>query len=296
MARVDVPGSHFTKKQMKKRIAFIDHNLDNFHANIYEELLRGDFAGRGFHLEACTATLKEEGRAWAQLKKVPYVDSIEDLKGRVDGVMILAPSNPETHLGLVEKAAVLGVPMYVDKTFAPDLETARKIFHVGDEAGIAIESSSALRYTDEVPALLKEIEVEEILRVQVWGGGRSFEEYAIHPLELAISILGPEIARVHSHQSGPLHTLTIDYRSGQRADVHVFLTPQTPFRALIATNLRTQTLELKSPIFHNAFSAIMDFFESGMPSVDRRETLAIRHVLDLVRSPSAHEGVAYSLA
>lgn len=276
---------------MKKRIAFIDHDLNNFHADIYEELLRDHLAGRGFQLVACTASLEAEGRAWAEKKGVPFLSSISKLKGQVDGVMILAPSNPETHLALVEQAASLGVPMYVDKTFAPDYETALKIFEIGDKAGLPIESSSALRYTDEVPALLKEIGEEKILRVQTWGGGRSFEEYAIHPLEWAISILGPDVAKLTKHQVGALHTLTLDYHSGQRADAHVFLTEQTPFKALVATDKRTTLLDLSSPIFKNALSAVLDFFESGKPSVDRRETLVIRRILDLVKFPRAAEGV-----
>lgn len=276
---------------MKKRVAFIDYNLNNFHADIYEELLRDQLADRGYQLVACTGLLADESKAWAEKKGVPYVDKISDLAGRVDGVMILAPSNPETHLPLVAEAVSLGVPTYVDKTFAPDYATALKIFEIGDTAGVAIESSSALRYTDEVPALLKEIAGEQIHQVQTWGGGGSYDEYAIHPLEWAVSILGPDIARLRKHQSGPLHTLTLDYHSGQRADVHVFPTAQTPFRAIVATDKRTSLLELNSPIFKNALSAILDFFETGKPGVNRKETLVIRKTLDLAKNPNAKDGL-----
>ena len=56
------------------------------------------------------------------------VDTIEELIEKSDRIIVLSPDNPEMHLELTEKALQSGKLVYVDKTFAPDKETAIKIF------------------------------------------------------------------------------------------------------------------------------------------------------------------------
>ena len=96
------------------RIGFVDHKLDNFHANVFLEILRGDLAPRGFEVAGCTGLDEAEGRSWAEKNAVPYFESVGKLSDSVDYFMVLAPSNPELHLELAEMVLPFGKPTYID--------------------------------------------------------------------------------------------------------------------------------------------------------------------------------------
>jgi predicted dehydrogenase len=89
------------------------------------------------------------------------------LNERVDCYMVLAPSNPEKHVELCQRVFQFGKPTYVDKTFAPDLATAKTIFELADKHGVAVQTTSALRYTN-VPGAR---EGRKVQHMTAWGAG-----------------------------------------------------------------------------------------------------------------------------
>src|SRR5687768_13113490 len=133
---------------MPKRIGFVDFRLDNFHANVFLKAYRNQLKDRGWTVAGCYALDAENGRAWAAHNDVPWFESPAKLNEHVDAYMILAPSNPELHLALCEKVFPFAKPTYVDKTFAPDVAAARKIFDLADTHKTPVQTTSALRYTN----------------------------------------------------------------------------------------------------------------------------------------------------
>ena len=113
---------------MSQRIGFVDFDLNNFHADIYLKLLRGDLQARGFTVAGATALQAESSQAWCAQNGVPYYSDVDALDAYVDCYAVLAPSNPEVHETLCQRVFPCGKPTYVDKTFAPDLATAERIF------------------------------------------------------------------------------------------------------------------------------------------------------------------------
>ena len=111
-----------------KRIGFVDYHLDNFHTRVYLDALRGTLADSGFRVTGATAVLAEPSKAWASAHDLRYYDSIEELADVVDYFAILAPSNPEQHFHLCQGVFPHQKPTFVDKTFAPDYETAEEYF------------------------------------------------------------------------------------------------------------------------------------------------------------------------
>lgn len=272
---------------MSKRIAFIDHQLGNYHSNKYSQLLSNELAHEGFTLAACTSKDHDSGKLWATKNNVSYHSSVEELQGEVDAAIILAPNNPETHLHLLERAVSLQVPLYVDKTFAPDRATALKMFAIAEKAGVPIFTTSALRYAAETKLLLDQVSDEPIWEVQVYGGGRNYEDYAIHPVEWVISTLGTQVTEVRKSQSGPLHTTTLLFAGGQRADIHLYPNAETAYHLTVATASHLRRAEVVSPIFELLLKEILDFFRTQIPPVSPEETLAVRQILDLAAGPSA---------
>jgi len=272
-----------------KRLGFVDLNLDNYHANVFLQALRGPLAARGFTVAGATGTKTAESRAWAEKNRVPFFESDAGLNAAVDFYMILAPSNPEAHLDLCRRILPFRKPTYVDKTFAPNHAIAQQIFALADQHGTPVQTSSALRYTnvqDEVKKTPGKVE-----HAVTWGGGGSFDEYAIHPLELLISIMGHEATALMRRGSPERAQLLIEFTGGRTGVVNVFPKTSTNFAASFTTEKATRYVEVDvAKIFVNNQAAILDFFTSGKPNIDRRESLTLMRLLDVARDPKALKG------
>jgi predicted dehydrogenase len=271
-----------------KRIGYIDRQLGNFHSNVYLDLLRGDLKHRGWEVAKCWALDEAGGRQWAAEKNVPYVADVKEMAD-CDALIVLAPSNPEVHLELAKKAFPLGKPTYVDKTFAPDLKTAKRIFALADKYGIPVITSSALRCAASLNRLVAELGQDKIRHMQAWGGGRSFEEYVIHPLEMLITAMGPGVKEVMRLNDGQNHNeLHIKFTGGRTGSVFVHTNGECAFRAVVTTDAKTVHVDTSpDPIFRDLASLILDFFASGKESIDRKESLALFKVRDAAFNPKA---------
>lgn len=277
----------------EKRIGFVDDNLENFHANVYLKLLRNELKHRGFVVAGCTGLRPRAGRKWAEANGVAWFSNADGLNEAVDCFMVLAPSTPETHLELCEQVFLFGKPTYVDKTFAPDLRTARRIFALADRHRVPMQTSSALRYT-EVQGYVEAVGHSQVRHMVTWGGGSSFGEYAIHPLELAVSCLGPGVRRVMRRGTGRQSQLLLDYTGGRTAVVNVYAGSSTPFAASVTTAKATRYFQVDSGrIFLNTADAVLDLFESGEPGIDMKESLIIRRILDVAGQKRALSGFVY---
>lgn len=275
---------------MSKRIGFVDFKLDNFHANTYLAAIRKELSGRGFSVAGCYSLEEATGRQWADKNGVPYFDSVAKLDKAVDYYMILAPSNPETHWTLCKKVCPMRKPTYVDKTFAPDLKTAAKIFALADKCGVAMQTTSALRYT-KIQAHVREVGAANVRHMVAWGGGRSFEEYAIHPVELVVSCMGPDAERLMLRGTGNQRQLIIDFRGGRTAVVNVFTNAGTPYAASVTTDKETKIIvEDCARLFLDTAAAILDLFAAGKATIDRAESLMIRRILDVALKAKATGG------
>jgi hypothetical protein len=270
-----------------KRIGFVDDNLDNFHARVYLEALRGPLKERGFTVTGATALQHEKSRAWAAKNNLEYFDTPAALDKVVDVYAILAPSTPKTHEELCAAVLPFGKTTFVDKTFAPDAATAEKIFKMADQHKVALQTSSALRYT----AVQKAFNRDEVRHVVVWAPGGSYDEYVIHPTEMAVSCLGPEVQSLLRRGVDTESQLLVNFSGGRTAVVNVYVKKKTPYAASITTSKETRYLEVDTkPLFVDAAAGMLDFFAAGKELVDRRETLAIMRILDASRDPAALQG------
>ena len=267
-----------------KRVAFADYHLDNFHANLYIRQMRETLAGRGFDVTGCHAIMAAEGREWAAKNNVPYYDDPAEMNRAADYFMVLAPSNPETHLELARMVVPFGKPTYVDKTFAPDLAAATEIFSLADKHGTPLQTSSALRYTNIQTAAS---EMGKILHMAAWGAGSSFGEYAIHAVEMLVSCMGPDARSVMRRGQGDHSQLLVNYAGGRTAVVNVYCNAATPFAAVLTSAKETRLVPQEGDLFLEFLKAQLDFFDSGKAAIDRRESLMIRQILDAADDPAA---------
>lgn len=272
-----------------KRIGFVDDDLNNFHANTYLDAFRGPLAERGYEVTGGFALQGETGKVWAEEKGIAYYSSIEALAAEVDVFAVLAPSTPGTHLGLCEQVLPHGKPTFVDKTFAPDAATSERIFALADEHGAAIQTTSALRTTN-VQAEVAQMN-DLLVSVAQWAGGASFEEYGIHPVELAVSCLGLSPTRLTICGAEHHPTITVEFSDGRVATIDFNAREYVPFAAVLTSDKSCKVLVVDdSKLFVDAASAILDFYDAGEALVPRDETMAVMRILDAARNPAAREG------
>jgi predicted dehydrogenase len=204
--------------------------------------------------------------------------SIEQVVENCDAICILAPSNPEVHERLAQIPLRSGKPIYIDKPFAPDRASAERLFELADKHDTPLMSSSALRFATELLSAKKEIYTEQkVLFAGARGGGKSFEEYGIHQVEMIASLMGLGARRVMQCGNAGTHHLVIAYEDLRRATVTI--NASLPFAIAVCGEKKSVPLDKLSDFFPNLTSAILQFFSSGVSPINPMETIEIAAIV-----------------
>jgi hypothetical protein len=263
-----------------KKIGFIDYYIDEWHANNYPEWIRDNvkLAGRDCGLAYAWADISREGgldtAEWCEKFGVEALSSIEELVEKSDYIIVLSPDNPEHHERLARIPLMSGKPVYVDKTFSPDLASGARMFELAGKYGTPMFSSSALRFASELSGYPDDkVNGENLEFVAAMGPG-AFENYSVHQLEMIVSMMGPGAKRVKSLSSESGRLLVIEYADGRRASMTQM--QEAPFQLVMQLKDGSGVLVNEcSDIFPRLINAMLDFFESGKPPVPKEETLEI---------------------
>ena len=258
-----------------KKIGFVDFYISEWHANNYPAWIRDAAQKLGLEYEVAYAWAEKDisdfdGKTtdeWCAAFGVQKCDTIAELCEKSDCIMILAPSNPETHLGYAREVLKYGKRTYIDKTFAPDFETAKKIFDLGKEYHAPFFSSSALRYS----AALADLKNPK--SVTTFGGGSNFEEYIVHQAEMVIASLKrkPLSIRVEAQGKQYISTVKLD-----GASATMIYSPELSY-AMSSENENGERVYKTSGKGHfpTLIEDILRFFETGEFSFDTNETLDV---------------------
>ncbi len=271
-----------------KKIGFIDHSIDEWHANNFPGMIKDSGLSDSFSLslawEKETAPGKKSLEAWCAEQGVGVAQSIEQIVDECDVIAVLAPDHVESHEELADLALRSGKPVYIDKPFAPSLEVAKRLFAKAEQHGTPLMSCSALRYAPALELALKGVS-GPIRFASVSGGGSSFEEYAIHQIEMLVMALGVGASRIMHGGNSEADLMVIDYSDGRRGVIN--LVDGAPFEmtlrsATSGTNESPQTL-CTGPMdgfFPRFINAMLHFFESGKQTIPQEQTLEIMAIVE----------------
>lgn len=263
------------------RIGFIDYRLDIAHANTFANRIQKR-GSASCELTFCSALDSVSGKLWAEERGIPFVEDIRSMQGQVDGIMIPAASNPEYHLELFRIACQLGVPVFIDKPFAESAQTALQIFKESIKHQVPVFSSSSLRFSDEVIELQQSTSNPRF--VQSWGGYNDrFDEFIIHPVETAMSLLGSNVQGVTIEKSANLYQITLHYPDQIQGSIY-YLPSQQAYELSACNEERWEHKPLSSPFFERLLDQILNTFRTGTPAVNARDTLAVMKVLDACKT------------
>jgi len=263
-----------------KTIGFVDYYISEWHANNYPIWIK----------EICEKTGKEycvkyawaeeyvspvDGRntdEWCEEFGCEKCETIEELCEKCDYILVLAPSNPEKHLGYAKEVLKYKKNTYIDKTFAPDYDEAKEIFDIAEKYGTKFFSSSALRYATELD------DFEGICdNVLTFGGGGNLPEYVIHQIEMIVKLIKQNPISLKLEKQGNQYICNIKFENEKAASM--VYAPSFPFAICVQTK-DTNSLykQIESDMFKGLIADILRFYESGECSFDTNQTLLVMKI------------------
>ena len=275
-----------------KKIGFVDYYISEWHANNYPAWIKEKCEELGLDYEVAYAWAeldvslvdKVTTDEWCAKYGVEKCDTIEELCEKSDVILVLAPSDPDKHLGYAEKVLPYGKRTYIDKTFAPDYETACKIFDIAEKHGTPFFSSSALRFAEELN------NIENPTSMVTIGGGGSIQEYIVHQCEMVVKKMGTDIASVVANPHGTQMFITVNFESGKTATM--IYGRSMPFGSYMANaEGKEGWKQVTLPFFKGLITDILNFYETGKFSFDGQETKAVIKLREMAVKASENTGV-----
>ncbi len=258
-----------------KKVGFIDYYLWNFHANNYPEMIK-KYSGGSMEVAYAYAAgenprdTEHTNAMWSETYGVPLLSSIEEVVEKSDYLVVLSPDNPEKHAELCKLPLQCGKPVYVDKTFAPDKETAKQIFAWAEENNTPCFSASALHFADEYA----EIDPGKIETLRL-ASPSIYEIYSIHQIEPIVRLMGEEAKRVMCVGKAPFAMVIIEFASGRLAQLACYPNGGPMMATVGFTDMTSRHFEIKSPYFDNFIKGMVRFFETGEIPVPHKQTIQV---------------------
>jgi predicted dehydrogenase len=269
-----------------KTIGFIDYYLDEWHANMYPNWIRAASKGEWEVTLAWEETAKPGGKpidAWCAAQNVRQAASLKQVVEECDALIVLSPDNMERHEALADLPLRSGKPVYVDKTFAPTVAAARRMFAKAKRYGTPLCSSSALRFSPDLRTLMKEtIGAEPVRLVSARGHNDFRRQYAVHTVEMLVMLLGVGARRVMHAGTPATPVVLIDYEDGRRGVLELNV---KAFQLLVEFGSagKTVMVDIKQDFWNSEggfVPSLLRFFETGEAPAPETQTLEIMAVIE----------------
>jgi len=265
------------------KIGFVDHHLNNFHANTFLKLLHEDLASEDVRVVAAWES-HPTGEDWCAKNGVERKGSIVELIESADVIMVLAPDNLADHLALCEQVLPAGKPTFIDKLLSPILPDAEKIVQMAQQYGTPITSSSALRFAVELEAMRPQL-TGTISEAFARGMGE-WMGYGVHTVALIVGLMGTRATRVADVGTPASRFLAIEYADGRRATVEVrdcenmWNVFPWVFGAKVGNTYHVETVKDYNGFYLNLMKMAVQFFKTTQSPVSPQEALEVVRILD----------------
>ena len=265
---------------------------DTSHAGAFANLLNGGtvpgakivaaYKGGSADVESSRTRVDKYAEELKTKYGVEMVDDIPTLASKVDGILLLSVDG-RTHLPQFRAALAAKKPVFIDKPLASTLADAREISRLAKEANVPWFSASSLRYSE----IVSSVEGPGILGAMTWGPG-PFEEhhqldlswYAIHPVEILFTLMGPGCEEVTRVSGGDADEITCRWKDGRLGTVRA-LRPYGTYGAVV---FRKDGVQVSPPKPHTDYEGlvreIVKFFETGKAPVSNVDTMEIFEFMD----------------
>lgn len=285
-----------------KKIGFIDRHLNNFHSNLYVDLIRNGKYKNEFDVtlaygdEICDGI---DTKAWCDKHNVVMAKSIEQVVNECDHVIILSPDNPERHWDLSEYALKSGKACYIDKTFAPDYKTAKKLISLAKENKTPMFTTSSLRFVPELINFINTIGKERKINAVATRGPGHVSNYMIHSVEPLVMLIGYGASSISYSGNDDFSDFDVKYDDGRIGSFNMYPKQSTindkwyghPFEASVAFEGGATSLRFNdADMFKDLLDAICAFFLGEKASAPFEDTLEVMAILEAAGKAYANPG------
>lgn len=263
-----------------KKIGFIDHYLNEWHALNYPEMI--ERAKQGMNEDFIVAYAYAEKDfgdittdQFCKMMNVEKCSSIQEICEKSDCLIIFSPDNPERKLDLARQVLPYGKPTFIDKTFAASLEEAKEIYSIAEKYHTPMFSSSSLRFAPEIK------EYPDVDSLLIIAPALHPVDYWVHPLEMLVTKMGVGAKKAKLSKSGNILALFLKYENEKNA--LVIMKDMGPAEGYFISGNGTthQTMvKLEKPFFDYEMKDILRFFLDGKPSFPKEETLEVMKIRD----------------
>jgi hypothetical protein len=214
--------------------------------------------------------------------KVRFFTTIPEMCRNVDAVL-LESVDGRVHLAQARAVIAAHKPLFIDKPLASTLEDAREIARLATAAGVPWFSASSLRFGE----IAETMKFADATGVETWGPGPlephhqlDLSWYAIHPIELLYSLMGPGCEEVSRTFSPDADVIVGRWKDGRIGTVRA-LRPYSDYGAVVFRPKQiVESPSRPSESYRPLLVEVMKFLETGQPPVPNRETLEIFAFMD----------------
>lgn len=239
-----------------------------------------------------SATRVDKFAAELQSKwKVEFVPDIPTLCSKVDAIL-LESVDGRIHLKEAKQIIAAGKPMFIDKPLAATLEDAREIARLAAEAGVPWFSSSSSRFG----GIAKAMKHADATGVLTWGPGPldsnlplDLAWYAIHPLELLYSLMGPGCEEVTRISGSTEEVLIGRWKDGRIGTVRALRAAGSSGAVVYRPKQVVQSDPTMEGGYEGLLEEVVKFFQTKQPPVSSAETIEIFAFMDAAKR-SKEEG------
>lgn len=228
---------------------------------------------------------------------VEIVDSIDQLLTKVDAVL-LESVDGRTHLDQVRPVLAAKKRVFIDKPLAATLADAKEIARLAEFHGTPWWSSSSLRYGSTVSALTK----IEAGGAMTWGPATIHDShpldlswYAIHPIELLYTIMGPGCEQVSRTYTEGTDVVTGIWEGGRVGVMRGIRDGKRGYGAVVFGGKEIVVEGEAGSDYAAMLVDVVRFFQDGKPPVPNEETLEIFEFMDAARRSRDAGGAAIRL-
>ncbi|MFW5866373.1 MAG: Gfo/Idh/MocA family protein [Armatimonadota bacterium] len=223
------------------------------------------------------------------------VERPRDLLGLVDAALICSRDGSRHY----EQAAPFleeGMPVFVDKPFALNLDDAQDMLGLALSTGAPVMSASGLRYAEEIEAALNEIDDEEIVHANLIGPGELFF-YGIHLTDVLNAAMGPGIEAVSNVGEVEFDLISVTYGDGRSASLQLLRDPAPRHQGTFFAADRTARFEIHAHTFYmRMMRQFLAMIETGEPPIAYEDMLEAIIVLLAAKRSQEQGGRAVRLA
>ena len=225
---------------------------------------------------------KEESEKISKFANIKtIVEDLESVIPHVDGVL-LARDDYQNHLELSRPFLKSGLPIYIDKPIATNVDDAKKLFNLQIYEG-QIFTCSSFRYAESFKMSSEEFNQ---LKPTIISAiiPKSWDKYAIHIIEPVVKLVGnKEIIKSKKNQTNQTNELHIKFINGITCN---FTTTGKNIKPIIIDILGEngrKILKFQDPFnsFKNTLMTFLKFVKTKKNPIKIEDTLKVIEIIEL---------------